>query len=65
MNQRGLAMIVTMVFLPVVAAGLIWLAARVYEVLSGKRGLSIQMIRRLHRGLGIPLEVLIAEPKRA
>ena len=37
---------------------------RVYEVLSGKRGLSIQMIRRLHRGLGIPLEVLIAEPKR-
>ena len=27
MNQRGLAMIVTMVFLPVVAAGLIWLAA--------------------------------------
>jgi antitoxin component HigA of HigAB toxin-antitoxin module len=27
--------------------------------------LSIQMIRRLHRGLGIPLEVLIAEPKRA
>ena len=38
---------------------------RVYEVLSGKRGLSIQMIRRLHRGLGIPLEILIAEPKRA
>ncbi|MDA8631280.1 transcriptional regulator [Litoricolaceae bacterium] len=38
---------------------------RVYEVLSGKRGLSIQMIRRLHRGLGIPLEVLITEPKRA
>jgi len=38
---------------------------RVYEVLSGKRGLSIQMIRRLHRGLGIPLEVLIVEPKRA
>jgi HTH-type transcriptional regulator/antitoxin HigA len=37
----------------------------VYEVLSGKRGLSIQMIRRLHRGLGIPLDVLIAEPKRA
>ena len=38
---------------------------RVCEVLSGKRGVSIQMIRRLHRGLGIPLEVLIAEPKRA
>lgn len=38
---------------------------RVYEVLSGKRGLSIQMIHRLHRGLGIPLEALIAEPKPA
>lgn len=36
---------------------------RVYEVLSGKRGLSIQMIRKLHRGLGIPLEVLVTEPK--
>jgi HTH-type transcriptional regulator / antitoxin HigA len=36
---------------------------RVYEVLSGKRGLSIQMIRRLHRSLGIPLELLLAEPK--
>ena len=38
---------------------------RLYEVLSGKRRVSIQMIRRLHRGLGIPLEVLIAKPKRA
>ena len=38
---------------------------RVYEVLSGKRGLSIQLIRRLHRGLGLLLEMLIAEPKRA
>ena len=38
---------------------------RVYEVLYGKSRLSIQMIRRLHRGLGIPLEVLLAEPKRA
>ena len=38
---------------------------RVYEVLSGKRGLCIQKIHRLHRGLGIPLEALIAEPKRA
>ncbi|NCV52478.1 MAG: transcriptional regulator, partial [Gammaproteobacteria bacterium] len=27
--------------------------------------LSIPMIRRLHRGLGIPLEVLLAEPKGA
>ena len=38
---------------------------RVYEVLSGKRRLSIPMIRRLHRSLGIPLEVLLAEPKGA
>lgn len=36
---------------------------RVYEVLSGKRQLSLPMIRRLHRGLGIPLEFLLAEPK--
>ena len=37
--------------------------ARVSEVLNGKRGLSIEMIRRLHEGLGIPLESLIARPK--
>ncbi|MDC6177903.1 transcriptional regulator [Ralstonia solanacearum] len=33
---------------------------RVYEVLNGKRGLSLEMIRRLHAGLHIPAEVLIA-----
>jgi len=32
---------------------------RVYEVLSGKRGLSLAMIRRLHKGLGIPAERLL------
>ena len=32
---------------------------RVAEVLNGKRGLSIAMIRRLHDKLGIPAEVLI------
>lgn len=32
---------------------------RVSEVLSGKRQLSMAMIRRLHRGLGIPAETLI------
>lgn len=32
---------------------------RVYEVLSGKRGLSLAMIRRLHKGLGIPAERLV------
>ena len=33
--------------------------ARVSEVLSGKRALSKEMIRRLHTGLGIPAEVLV------
>jgi HTH-type transcriptional regulator/antitoxin HigA len=34
---------------------------RVYEVLNRKRSLTLQMIRRLHRGLGIPAESLIKE----
>jgi HTH-type transcriptional regulator / antitoxin HigA len=33
--------------------------ARVSEVLNRKRGLSLEMIRRLHHGLKIPAEVLI------
>lgn len=33
--------------------------SKVSEVLSGKRPLSIAMIRRLHSALGIPAEVLI------
>jgi HTH-type transcriptional regulator/antitoxin HigA len=33
--------------------------ARVAEVLTRRRGLSIDMIRRLHEGLGISAEVLI------
>lgn len=37
--------------------------ARVSEVLNRKRGLSIEMIRNLHEGLGIPLESLIARPR--
>ena len=32
---------------------------RVSEVLNRKRPLTIQMIRKLHDGLGIPAEVLI------
>ena len=32
---------------------------RVYEVLTGKRSLSLAMIRKLHSGLGVPLESLI------
>ena len=35
---------------------------RVYEVLNRKRPLTLQMIRRLHRKLGIPAESLIKEP---
>ena len=34
---------------------------RVYEVLNRKRPLTLAMIRRLHRSLSIPAEVLIAE----
>ena len=34
---------------------------RVSEILNRKRGLSIDMIRRLHTGLGIPLDVLVGE----
>ena len=34
---------------------------RVYEVLSRKRPLTLDMIRRLHKSRGIPADVLIAE----
>jgi HTH-type transcriptional regulator/antitoxin HigA len=34
--------------------------ARVSEVLSRRRRLTLEMIRRLHRQLGIPAEVLLA-----
>ena len=33
--------------------------ARVSEILNRKRRLSLEMIRRLNRGLGIPAEILI------
>ncbi len=36
---------------------------RVSEVLSGRRRLSLSMIRRLNAVLNIPAEVLIKEPK--
>jgi HTH-type transcriptional regulator/antitoxin HigA len=36
--------------------------SKVSEVLSGKRNLSLRMIRSLHRHLGISLNVLIQEP---
>lgn len=35
---------------------------RVYEVLSGSRPLTLKMIWRLHRSLGIPAESLIRQP---
>src|SRR6266567_2608655 len=38
--------------------------ARVSEVFSGKRQLSIDMIRSLHEGLGIPYESLISSRSR-
>lgn len=34
---------------------------RVYEVLSRKRPLTLNMIRRINKGLGIPAEVLITQ----
>jgi HTH-type transcriptional regulator/antitoxin HigA len=36
--------------------------SRVSEVLSGKRPLTLTMIRALHEGLGIPAEVLLQRP---
>lgn len=44
--------------------GVIGGRSRVYEVMKGKRALSLEMIRRLHERLGIPAEVLI-RPVRA
>jgi HTH-type transcriptional regulator/antitoxin HigA len=39
--------------------------SKVSEVLSGKRPLSLAMIRRLHHGLGIPAKSLLREPTTA
>ena len=38
--------------------------SKVSEVLNGKRTLSLSMIRNLHKGLGIPVEVLIADSSK-
>jgi HTH-type transcriptional regulator/antitoxin HigA len=35
--------------------------SRVSEILSGRRALTLAMMRKLHAGLGIPLETLIRE----
>jgi HTH-type transcriptional regulator/antitoxin HigA len=39
--------------------------SRVSEVLSGRRTLSLSMMRRLHEGLGIPSDVLLRDPSRS
>ena len=39
--------------------------SKVSEILSGKRPLTLSMIRALHRGLGIPAESLLQEPGTA
>jgi HTH-type transcriptional regulator/antitoxin HigA len=36
--------------------------SKVSEVLAGKRSFSLAMIRKLHRGLSIPADILLAEP---
>jgi HTH-type transcriptional regulator/antitoxin HigA len=44
--------------------GVIGSRSRVYEVLRGRRSLSLRMIRALHEKFGIPAEVLIQPTKR-
>jgi HTH-type transcriptional regulator / antitoxin HigA len=44
---------------------LIGTRTRIAEVLNGKRGLSIGMIRRLHEHLGISAEVLIRPSRKS
>src|SRR5262245_59102030 len=38
--------------------------ARVSEILNGRRSLTLEMIRRLHERLGIPLESLIGRTRK-
>ena len=38
-----------------------FLKERVSEVLNRKRGFSLEMIRRLHVGLGIPADLLVGK----
>ncbi len=55
MEQEGLRAVDLCKFIPN--------KSKVSEVLNYKRPLSLSMIRSLHRGLGIPAEVLVQEPK--
>lgn len=45
--------------------GVIGSSGRVSEVLNGKRGLTLRMIRKLHESFDIPLESLIGTSKPA
>ena len=54
MEQKGLA--------PKDLEPMIGRSNRVYEILNRKRPLTLKMIWRLHRGLGIPAESLIRPP---
>jgi HTH-type transcriptional regulator/antitoxin HigA len=56
MEQRGLE--------PSDLVPLIGSRSRVSEVLSGRRSLSLRMIRALTEGLGISADVLIGQPKK-
>ena len=53
MAQHGLS--------PADMAPILGTRSRVSEVLNGKRPLTLAMIRRLHRRLGLPAELLIGE----
>jgi HTH-type transcriptional regulator/antitoxin HigA len=44
--------------------GIIGTRTRIAEVLNGRRGLSIGMIRRLNQKLGIPADILIRPPRK-
>jgi HTH-type transcriptional regulator / antitoxin HigA len=50
---------------PAELAPILGTRSRVSEVLSGKRKLTLAMIRRLHQRLGIPADLLIAQPAAA
>lgn len=54
MDQRGLT---ARDLVPLIGS-----RGKVSEVLSGKQGLTLSMIRALHAGLGIPADLLIGQP---
>jgi HTH-type transcriptional regulator / antitoxin HigA len=57
MEQKGLR--------PADLAPMLGSRSRVTEILNGTRPLTLAMIRRLHAGLGIPVEILVGvEPQK-